>query len=107
MGKMRGKSAGATVQGLGNTQPKNAGMPILKQYEIHLRNAQDGYAYAGLQCYSGKDQDRHRGRFWRSVQTTHQPQHQVNEQCTGHTGFNIQHAPDVSCMDYCCPFSPL
>ena len=30
--------------------------------------------------------------------------------CTGHTGrtgINIQHAPAVICMDYCCPFSPL
>jgi len=28
---------------------------------------------------------------------------------TGRTGLNIglQHAPAVSCMDYCCPFSPL
>jgi len=32
--------------------PKNAGLPILKHYEIHLRNAQDGYAFAGLKCYS-------------------------------------------------------
>ena len=55
MGKLRGKSAGATLQAMGNTQPKNAGMPILKQYKIHVRNAQDGYAYDGLQCYSGKE----------------------------------------------------
>jgi len=34
----------------------------------------------------------------------------VYEPCIGHTGrtgLNIQHALGVSCMDYCCPFSPL
>ena len=25
----------------------------------------------------------------------------------GRTGLNMQYAPAVSCMDYCCPFSPL
>jgi len=25
----------------------------------------------------------------------------------GRTGLNIQHAPAVSCVAYCCPFSPL
>jgi len=46
----------------------------------------------------------------RSILTTHQPHRPVDEPCTSHigrTGLNIQHAPAVSCMDYCCPFSPL
>jgi len=41
--------------------PKNAGLPILKHYEIHLRNAQDSYAYAGLKCYSEENLKRHKG----------------------------------------------
>jgi len=28
--------------------PKNAGLPILKHYEIHFRNSQDSYAHDGL-----------------------------------------------------------
>ena len=46
-----------------------------------------------------------------SVRIDHaRPHRPVYEPCTGHTsrtGLNIQHAPGVSCMDYCCPFSPL
>jgi len=51
-GKVWGKSAGTTVRGWVICGPKNAGLPNLKQYEIHLIHAQDGYAYAGVKCYS-------------------------------------------------------
>ena len=41
---------------------------------------------------------------------THRLHRPVYEPCAGHIGrtdFHIQHAPAVSCVDYCCPFSPL
>jgi len=33
----------------------------MKHYEIHLRNVQDSYAYAGLKCYSKENLKIHTG----------------------------------------------